>query len=78
MVNQVLAAHARATVRVRIVSPAEYARARQLAWEEVAQPVDAVVRRPCLLAVSVQAMHGDDARVELFVECATEQRKATR
>jgi hypothetical protein len=61
MVEQVLAAHSRAAVRVRIVAPAEYTRVRQVVREQGAQPVDAFfaafvvvfARRPRLLAVSV-------------------------
>ena len=33
---------------VRIVAPAEYARVGEVVREEVAQPVDAAARRPCL------------------------------
>jgi hypothetical protein len=40
-------------MRVRIVSPAEYARVGQVMREQVAQPVDAAARRPRLLTVSV-------------------------
>jgi hypothetical protein len=39
------------------------------------QPVDTVVRRPRLFAVSVQAIEGDDARVGLAVERATGQKE---
>ena len=77
MVEQILAAHTRPAVRVRVVAPAEYARVRQVLWKEVAQPVDAVdavARRPRLLAVPVQAMDRDDAGLESVVECATKQR----
>jgi hypothetical protein len=56
VVIEVLGAHARAAVRVRIVAPAEYAGVGQVMREEVEQPVDAAVRRPCLLSVSVQAV----------------------
>jgi hypothetical protein len=63
VVIEVLGAHARAAVRVGVVAPAEYARVRQVVREEVAQPVDAVARRPCLHAVSVEAVDSDDAGV---------------
>jgi hypothetical protein len=63
MVEEVLTAHARGAMCIRIVAPAEYACVRQVVREEVAQPVDAVARRPRLLVVSVQTMDGDDARV---------------
>jgi hypothetical protein len=53
-------------VRVGVLAPAEYARVGQVLWKEVAQPVDAVdavARRPRLLAVPVQAVDRDDARL---------------
>ena len=65
MVIEILGTDARSAVRVRIVAPAEYACVRQVVREEIAQPVDAVACRPCLLAVSVQAMDGDDTAVLL-------------
>ena len=67
MVEQVLAAHARAAVRVGIIAPAEYARIGQIVGEQVAQPVDAVACCPRLVAVSVKAVHSDDAGVESAV-----------
>ena len=69
MVEQVLAAHPRPAVCVRIVAPAEYARIGEVVREQVAQPVDAVdtvdvaACRPRLLAVPVQAVDRDDARL---------------
>jgi hypothetical protein len=63
MVKQVLAAHARAAVRVSVVAPAEYARVRQIVREQVAQPVNAVGCCPRLVAVSIEAVHSDDAGV---------------
>lgn len=50
---------------VCIITPAEDACIGEIVREEVAQPVDAVACRPCLLAVSIQAMDGDDARSRL-------------
>jgi hypothetical protein len=35
--------------------------------------LDAIIRLPRLLVVSVQAMHSDEAEVELAVECATDE-----
>jgi hypothetical protein len=61
MVIQVLAAHLRPAVCVRVVAPAEYARARQVVRQQVAQPVHTVARRPRLLAVAVEAMDRDNA-----------------
>lgn len=77
MIEDVLAAHPRPAVCVRIVVPAEYARVGEILWKEVAQPVDsvdAVARRPRLLAVPVQAVDRDNAGIVLAIECATKQR----
>jgi hypothetical protein len=52
-------------MRVRIVAPAKYACIWQVVREKIAQPIDAVVRCPRLLAVSVQAVDSDNARVAL-------------
>jgi hypothetical protein len=68
VVIEVLRAHARAAVCVCIVAPAEYARVGEVVREEVAQPVDAAARCPRLLAVSVQAMNGDDTAAGLAVD----------
>src|SRR5579871_4449042 len=57
IVVEVLAADIVA-MRVRIISPAEDARVRDIGWEEITEPVYAVRRRPSLVAVSVQAMDG--------------------
>jgi hypothetical protein len=75
---EVLRAHARAAVRVCIVSLAEYAGVGQVVREEVAQPVDAAARRPCFLAMSVQAMDGDDTTVELAANAQPGSKKHTR
>jgi hypothetical protein len=48
-------------MRVWVVASAEYARVEEVLREEVAEPVDAVARRPRVLPVSVQAMDSDDA-----------------
>jgi hypothetical protein len=61
MVIEVLAAHTRAAMRIRIVAPAVNARVCKVLREEVAEPVDAIARRPRLLSVSVEAMDGNDA-----------------
>jgi hypothetical protein len=78
VVIKVLRAHAQAAVCVRIVAPAEDARVRDVVWEEVAQPVDAAARCPRLLAVSVQAMDGDDTAVRLAVNAPPSNEKHTR
>jgi hypothetical protein len=78
VVIEVLGAHARAAVRIRIIAPAEYARVGQVVREEVAQPIDAAARRPCLLAVSVQAMDSDDTAVKLAATAQTSSRKHTQ
>jgi hypothetical protein len=78
VVVEVLRAHTRAAVRVCIVAPAEYARVGQVVREEVAQPVDAAACRPGLLAVSVQAMDGDDTAVLLAATAQTSSKRHTR
>jgi hypothetical protein len=78
MVEQVLAAHAGAAMHVCIVAPAEYARVGQVVREEVAQPVNAAACRPCLLAVSVQAVDGDDTAVFLAANAQTSNEKHTQ
>lgn len=62
MIVQVLAAYARATVRVCIVAPTHDTSVRYVVWEEVAEPVDIVGRSPRFLSVSIQTMNGDDAK----------------
>lgn len=59
MIIEVLAANT-VTVSIRIVAPAEDARIRDIVREEIAEPVDAVRRRPSLVSVSIQPMDGDD------------------
>lgn len=63
MVKKVLAAHARAAMRVGIVTPAEDACVRQIVREQVVQPVNAVACCPRLIAVSIEAVHSNDAEV---------------
>jgi hypothetical protein len=46
---------------VRIVSPAEDSRVRNIVRKEIAQLVNAIRSHPRLLSESVQAMGGDDA-----------------
>jgi hypothetical protein len=50
-----------AAMRVCVVAPAGYAHVGKVLRKEVAEPVDAVARRPRVLPVSVHAMDGDDA-----------------
>jgi hypothetical protein len=78
VVIEVLKAHARAAVCVRIVAPAEYARVGEVVREEVAQPIDAAARCPRLLAVSVQVMDSDDTAVGLAVNALLSNKKHTR
>ena len=59
MVVQVVAADALAMC-VRIVSPAQNARVRDIGWQEIAEPVHAVCGRPGLIAVPVQAMDSNN------------------
>jgi hypothetical protein len=65
-------------MRVCIVAPTEYARVGQVVREEVAQPVNAAARRPCVLAMSVQAMDGDDTAVLLAANAQPGHKKHTR
>jgi hypothetical protein len=60
MIVEELVANALA-MRVRIVSPAGYAHIWDVPWQEIAEPVDAVCRRPGLVAVPAQAVDGNDA-----------------
>jgi hypothetical protein len=78
VVIEVLRAHARAAVCVRIVALAKDARVREVVREEVAQPVDAAARCPRLLAMSVQAINGDDTAVGLAVDATPSNEKHTR
>jgi hypothetical protein len=73
MVEQVLAADPRAAMYVRVVAPTKHTRVRQVVREEVAQPADAIARCPRLLAVAVEAMHGNDTGVRSAFECTQEQ-----
>jgi hypothetical protein len=63
---------------VCIVAPAENARVGQVVREKVSQPVDTVVRRPRLLAVSVQTMDCDDTTVWLAANAQRSDRKHTQ
>jgi hypothetical protein len=49
------------TVSIRIVSPAEDPRMGEVIREEIAEPVLAIRGSPSLVAVSVQAVHGNNA-----------------
>ena len=49
-------------------APGNYARVWEVLGEEVAEPVEAIACRPCLVTVSVEAMDGNDARVALAAE----------
>jgi hypothetical protein len=64
-------------MRVCIVALTKYARVREVVREEVAQLVNAAARRLCLLAVSVQAMDGDDTAVKLAANVQTSSEKHT-
>jgi hypothetical protein len=61
VIVEVLAANAGAGVDPGIVAPAKYAGIRNVVWQEVAKPVDAIASGPCLYAVAIKAMDGDDA-----------------
>lgn len=59
MVVEILAANAIA-ISIRIISPAEDARVRDLARKEIAEPVDTFRGRPSLVSMSVQSMNNDN------------------
>lgn len=61
VIIEVFAAHARITVCIRIVTPTQDARVRNVGREreEVTEPVHPV-DSPCLVSMSVQAVHCDD------------------
>ena len=61
MVVEVLATHAIA-VSIRIVSPAEDPRIKEVIREEIAEPVFAVRGRPSLVLVSVEAVDCNNTR----------------
>ena len=61
MIVQVLTAHARAVVGVRVVAPTHNARVGNVGGQEIAEPVDTVGSGPCLFSVAVKTMHSDDA-----------------
>jgi hypothetical protein len=60
MIIEILAADARVTVGVGIVTPTEDSRIGDIVREEIAEPMDAIRGRPCLLSMAIQAMDGDD------------------
>lgn len=60
MVVEIFAADTRA-VGVGVIAPAEDASLRDIAWKEIAEPVDAIARDPRLFAVAVEAMYRNDA-----------------
>jgi hypothetical protein len=65
MVVEILTADLRAAMSVRIITPAEYSGVGEIFRKEIAEPVDAIIRRPCLFTVTVQAMDGDDAEFRI-------------
>jgi len=48
-------------VGIGIIAPAENTGASDVVRQEIAEPVDAVVRGPGLAAVAIEAVHGYDA-----------------
>jgi cobalamin biosynthesis protein CbiD len=60
MVVQVLAANSGSGIGVGVVAPAEDPGVRDVARQEIAEPVDTVARGPGLVAVAIEAMDGDD------------------
>jgi hypothetical protein len=65
VIVEILTADTRPSVRVGIITPAEDAGAGDILGQEVAEPVDTVVGRPCLFAVTVETVDGDDAGGEV-------------
>lgn len=61
MIVEVLTTNAGATMSVGIVAPGYYTRVWEVLEEKVAEPVDPVARRPCLLTVSIETMNRDNA-----------------
>jgi len=59
MIVQVLTADPIA-VSIRTVPPAKDAGIRDVVWEEIAEPVDAVRGRPRFVSMPVQAVDGDN------------------
>jgi hypothetical protein len=62
MVVKGLTADPRATISVRIITPAKYSSVREIFREEVVEPVNIIIGRPCFFTVTVQAIDSDDAK----------------
>jgi hypothetical protein len=60
VIIEVLAAHARIIVSIRIISPTKDTSIRDSVGKKIAQPVH-LVFGPCLILVSVQAMDSNNA-----------------
>ena len=60
MIIQIHTAHP-ASVGISMEAPTQDACVRDIAREEIARPMHAVTRRPCLFAVAVQPMDNNDA-----------------
>ncbi len=66
MIVEVLTADTGVGVGVGVIAPAEDASVRNVVRQEIAEPVDAIFRGPGLVAVAVEAMHGNDAARRLW------------
>jgi hypothetical protein len=62
MIIEVLTADTGAGVGVGVVAPAKDTGAGDIERQQIAEPVDTIVRGPGLVAVAIEAMHGDDAK----------------
>ena len=62
MIVKILAANARAVMGVGIITPAKYSGIREIVREEMAQPVDTIVCRPCSLAMTIETMDGNNTK----------------
>jgi hypothetical protein len=74
MVVKVLATDAGVSMSVRIVSPTEDSRVRNIAWKKVAEPMYAIRGRPRLVTVSIQPMDGNDTKGNVRTHIAGNRR----
>lgn len=60
MVIEILPAYSIRSVRICVVAPTQDAGLRDIFREQVSEPVDAIVRRPCFLSVTIEAVQCDN------------------
>lgn len=51
-------------MRFGVVAPGQDACIRDVVWQKITKPVDAVVSSPCLLAMAVKSVDRDNAEDE--------------